>query len=522
MFARWREKRRRWRERRVEKRRQKRRRAARLQPRLTRSYMLVTVAAVLLIDLVGGWLLWFLVFRSAPSPEKLAIATQKAATEIAPLLRKPPFKAAQLATPLRPFSENRMTAAIVNRSLNIVESAPQNALRSGTSLSSQMPLSNQTIEAMQAFLRGESTVSHRSGWNSDGSSFAVVPVLDAQRKAAYLLFVRSAAPVKPGDFGRAMFATILISGTLVVLFGAVVGTAFGFLTARRLTSRLQTISQAADAWSRGEFGVLARDDSNDEVGELAQRLNQMARELQQLVALRQSLAASEERNRLARDLHDTVKQQVFATTMQIAAARALIERDSNAAQMRLKEAETLAQGAQRELTGILEQMRPASSLHAAHYVADNACHNVEDFADVLRETLAQWSRQNDIGADFQSDLLPELPQSHQQAILRIVQEALSNVLRHSNAGNVRIQMKMQTQDAPSSTRLSNCDQILVLAIADDGDGFVLQNATGMGLTNMRERAEALLHGSFSLRTQRGQGTQLEVRCCLQANRETHE
>jgi NarL family two-component system sensor histidine kinase LiaS len=186
----------------------------------------------------------------------------------------------------------------------------------------------------------------------------------------------------------------------------------------------------------------------------------------------------------------------------------------------LVEAEKLAQGAQRELTGILEQMRPASSLHVASNSANNARGKVEDFAGVLRETLSQWSRQNDIRADFQSDLLPEIPQSYQQAISRIVQEALSNILRHSNAKNVWFHIKME--DAPSSTQFAGCDSIFVLTIADDGDGFVVQNATGMGLTNMRERAEALPRGSFSLQSQRSEGTKLELRCCLETKPTDHE
>jgi signal transduction histidine kinase len=114
----------------------------------------------------------------------------------------------------------------------------------------------------------------------------------------------------------------------------------------------------------------------------------MASELQQLVALRQNLATAEERNRLARELHDTVKQQVFATTMQVGAARVLVDRDPALAQARLTEAERLAHGAQRELTAILEQLRPGS------YSRPHSSAN--SFEVALQSYVSDWSRQNDI------------------------------------------------------------------------------------------------------------------------------
>ena len=70
----------------------------------------------------------------------------------------------------------------------------------------------------------------------------------------------------------------------------------------------------------------------DELGQLAQRLNQMARQLEHLLDTRRELAVVEERNRLARDLHDSVKQQAFAAAAQLSAAKALLKRDPEAAE----------------------------------------------------------------------------------------------------------------------------------------------------------------------------------------------
>src|ERR687895_203068 len=135
---------------------------------------------------------------------------------------------------------------------------------------------------------------------------------------------------------------------------------FGFLTAWGLTRRLQRLARAAQAWSRGDFSVVVKDRSKDEIGQLSRELNQMAAQLEGLIQARQELATLETRNRFARDLHDSVKQQVFATSFQVAAARALVEKDTKAAEAHLTQAEELARQAQRELNVLIGELRPAA------------------------------------------------------------------------------------------------------------------------------------------------------------------
>ena len=88
-------------------------------------------------------------------------------------------------------------------------------------------------------------------------------------------------------------------------------------------------------------------------GELARRLNTMAEQLQNLLHTRQDLAALEERNRIARELHDSVKQQVFATAMQLGAARALLPDETSPAAQRLASGWNAADG----LFGALDARR---------------------------------------------------------------------------------------------------------------------------------------------------------------------
>src|SRR5258708_11736146 len=117
-----------------------------------------------------------------------------------------------------------------------------------------------------------------------------------------------------------------------LLLAMVVGTLTGLVVTRGLTRRLRTITRAAGAWSLGDFQVTVHDATNDELGQLALDLNRMAEQVRTLLVTRQELAVVEERNRLARDLHDWVKQQVFANALLVRAARKTLFHDPTRAQ----------------------------------------------------------------------------------------------------------------------------------------------------------------------------------------------
>jgi NarL family two-component system sensor histidine kinase LiaS len=465
--------------------------------------MQVTVVAVIAINLVVGGLVWALWFRAAPVPATLEAQANKVAAQIARPLQSAPRDTTAISRALGELTNNRGTTAVTDRQMRVLIASPEGTARVGSTLSN---MSASVTGLARAALRDDAKArgAKLSRVEDDGSSVAVVPII-ARGQAANnhrvlgLLFVKSAAPVGWREFSRTMLVIIFFSLIVVGLFAGVVGTGFGFWTARRLTRRLRVISDAADGWSRGEFHRLAVDESPDEIGQLARRLNLMARELQELVALRQNLASAEERNRLARDLHDTVKQQVFATAMQIGAARVLVERDVVAAQNRLIQAEQLARSAQVELTAILEKMRPGS------YAVPTAAKNLQS---TLHERLETWSRQNSIAVEADLERLALVSNATHQAISRIVQEALSNIARHSGATHVAIRVL----ETPRNGHDGSDESELVLSICDNGRGFDSGSVVaGMGLQNMRERAEALPSGKFRVRSASGQGTQLEIR-----------
>ena len=116
-----------------------------------------------------------------------------------------------------------------------------------------------------------------------------------------------------------LFTVIAVGALALAVPAALLGMIFGFLTAWGMTRRLQRLARAAQAWSRGDFSVAVKDRSKDEIGQLSRELNDMAVQLENLMQTRGELATLEARNRFARDLHDSVKQQVFATSFQVAA-----------------------------------------------------------------------------------------------------------------------------------------------------------------------------------------------------------
>ena len=275
---------------------------------------------------------------------------------------------------------------------------------------------------------------------------------------------------------------------LIIAVIALIGLVTGALISANLRGRIVRIAAAAETWSRGDFSSPVRDRSNDELGQLARDLNRMAEQIQTLLASRQALAVVEERNRLARDLHDTVKQHVFANALLVRAARKQLDRDPDAARARLEEAEQLAEQTQQELINLIGALRPAA-------LADKG------LMGMLRAYAEEWSQRTGITVDLRAQGERLTPLDVEEAYYRVAQEALTNVARHSGASHVEIQ-------------LAWTDETLEMTVRDDGQGFVVEESAGkgLGLASMRERVEAL-GGALTI-SSGASGTCLEARTPL--------
>lgn len=272
---------------------------------------------------------------------------------------------------------------------------------------------------------------------------------------------------------------------IITLFAGLLGSIFGMWTANGLTKRLSSVSQAAHDWSRGNFSVSVSDTSDDEIGKLTNDLNIMAEQLENLMDRRQELSVLEERNRLARDLHDSVKQQAFAASAQLGAAKAHMPQDPEKAYSNLIEAELLVGKIRQELTELIHELRPVEIKGKGLISA------VEDY-------VSDWRRRNDIEINLQVWGERSLPFDVEKCIFRVIQEALANVLWHSKADKVNLSLNYQFDR-------------LLLTINDNGSGFDKNQiqGEGMGLKFMCERA-SLIGSTLEIETKLGLGTKITL------------
>ncbi|HXA27824.1 MAG TPA: histidine kinase [Candidatus Angelobacter sp.] len=224
---------------------------------------------------------------------------------------------------------------------------------------------------------------------------------------------------------------------------------------------------------------------SDQVG-LALRAEQLAAEGRELAVL-------EERTRLAREIHDTLAQQLTAIVLQLEAAEAYAERSPGRAQSLVITARDLARSALHEARRSVWNLRPAP-LEATGLVA------------ALDREVRRWARTSGMPARLSADTLPNplnLQPAAEVGLLRIAQEALSNAGRHSGATSVEVS-------------LCRRDGALELGVQDDGCGFDPETSPQLGsfgLVGMSERAR-LAGGSLEIVTSPGQGTRVTVRLPL--------
>ncbi len=312
---------------------------------------------------------------------------------------------------------------------------------------------------------------------------AAAPVKD--EKGRVVGVVAEISPNLNSEMLSLAYLLVVIALWITAIAG-VLGLGFGFLTAKSLTRRLRALTQASESWSRGEFEVATGDTSGDEIGRLSLALESMTIDLEDLMQSRQDLATLEARNRFARDLHDSVKQQVFAASLQVDTARAL---DGAAGSVdHLGRANELLSQAHKELDVLIHELRPAM-LEGRGLIG------------ALREHAAGWSRGSEIPVEVKVHANRGAPPEVEKALFRVTQEALTNVARHSGADRVVVDLVFG-------------DDAVVLRISDNGSGFdPAGDHAGYGLRSMRERLTKL-GGEVRVESAPGQGTSIVCSCPL--------
>jgi len=296
-----------------------------------------------------------------------------------------------------------------------------------------------------------------------------------------------------------------ITALIVVLVSAaLIATLISGIAGGRLSlsfsRRLQKVSQSSAAIAAGDLSSRVSVGGEDEIDQLGTQFNTMADQLAtQVHDLRsladrniilaeeaRALASVDERNRLARELHDAVKQQIFALSLTANSIRQLLEKDSDLASERLAQLEEQARDVHLEMDTIIKQLRPAS-------LKD------QGLAPAISELIHKWENQNQIPVQLNVREERELPLKVEQALYRITQEALNNIARHTEASQVTVVLEYNTNE-------------ICLGIHDNGIGFDVektQTPQSLGLSSMDERT-AEVGGNITFMSKIGAGTQIQV------------
>ncbi len=198
----------------------------------------------------------------------------------------------------------------------------------------------------------------------------------------------------------------------------------------------------------------------------------------------QQLAVLEERRRLARELHDSVTQSLFSMSLLAQVVPDLWDADQEEAREALSTIRDLTRGALAEMRELLFELRPADA-------------DEHSLAQMLRQHAAACERRSGSTVVVEVDEEMALPTEVGQALLRIAQEALTNISRHAAAQRVSISLQGE-----NPTRLR---------IVDNGRGFDPEQVsqTSFGLISMRERATNI-NAHFQVRSAPGQGSEIRV------------
>jgi signal transduction histidine kinase len=241
-----------------------------------------------------------------------------------------------------------------------------------------------------------------------------------------------------------------------------------------------------------------RNFSDDEVELAAIFANQVALAVEsaRLRSQREQAAAAAERNRLARELHDSVTQALFSATLVAEVLPQVGERDPELAREGLLELGALTRGALAEMRTMLLELRPTALVETR-------------LSDLIEQLTDAVTGRVGLLASYNIEPSPALPPDVHITFYRIAQEALNNVLKHAKAK--RVNVSLVAAPPVDSEADGNWQGQIVLAVADDGHGFE-QRGPGpdkLGLEIMRERAETI-GAELSIESQLDEGTRVTL------------
>ena len=311
-----------------------------------------------------------------------------------------------------------------------------------------------------------------------------------------------------------ILGTITLFLLLILFFGFVTAAAMLILNRqaeRKIGEQLLMIQKAKHRLVKEEDSpnwimeatVVDLNDFYEQTAALSERLEKLSLEVQQLGSKPQFLGTEtkeqviqEERRRIARELHDSVSQQLFAAMMMISALNERADKFDEKEQKQLKMIEHVLSQAQSEMRALLLHLRPIS------LESKSLKSGIEGLLIELQTKV-----QMKIHWDIEDVKLPEGVEDH---LFRIAQELLSNTLRHSHATTLEVYLRQ-------------LDSTVLFKIEDNGVGFNSEEILpgSYGINNMKERVQGL-GGQVRIGSFPNQGTTIEIKIPLSRDMEDEQ
>jgi signal transduction histidine kinase len=282
-------------------------------------------------------------------------------------------------------------------------------------------------------------------------------------------------PMRPGRICVALLSVFCVVINLIT-YGFAAGIGFGltYVAASLMVAILGSSTQKSD---------LAQAKSQILLGEL-QRAN---RKLQDYAEQVEILAITEERNRLARELHDSVSQTIFSMTLTAQSARILLEKDPTRVSNLLDHLQSLSQSALAEMRTLIQEFRE-------HSIVENGLNAA------LRNHAALRKTQDNLDIELLLDDSLLFSAATGETVFRIAQEALNNIVKHAETNHAIVELSRQADFAE-------------LTITDHGQGYdmneVHDRVGHVGLFSMNERANEL-GANLIIQSAPGQGTRVRL------------
>jgi NarL family two-component system sensor histidine kinase LiaS len=278
-----------------------------------------------------------------------------------------------------------------------------------------------------------------------------------------------------------------------------VGLVIGYVATKRWQRKLDELHVAMLELSKGNFKSRMNIEPIDSFRYLFESFNVMASAVEEKVQLLQKLgeaeamqdqqqteaAVMEERRRLARDLHDTVSQELFAIHMAASSLPKIMSRNPAASAGVMDQLIQMSHHAQKQMRGLISQLRPIE-LHDM------------SLEEALYKWFPEYCRANELQGQLEVVLQEGISEAIEHQLFLIIQEGMANIVKHASAKHIQLSLYEREHQ-------------YILQLEDNGQGFERSEipSASHGLSTMRERAQKL-GGSTEIFSKLGSGTRVRV------------